>query len=54
MLDCWKEGHKGILLADDMGLGKTMQALAFISGRKNIDSKNILTSLILIVAPVSF
>lgn len=52
MLNCWKEGHKGVLLADDMGLGKTMQALAFISGRKNV-AKNLFKKSILIVAPVS-
>lgn len=52
ILNCWKDGHRGVLLADDMGLGKTMQALAFISGRKNIDSKHFNKS-VLIVAPVS-
>lgn len=52
ILQCWKDGYKGVLLADDMGLGKTMQALSFISGRKKVNPVYLKKS-VLIVAPVS-
>ncbi|MCQ0987165.1 DEAD/DEAH box helicase [Jiella marina] len=36
LVDAWKAGWPGVLLADDMGLGKTFQALAFLAWvRKN-------------------
>ncbi|WP_165690858.1 DEAD/DEAH box helicase [Consotaella salsifontis] len=36
LVDAWKAGWPGVLLADDMGLGKTFQALAFLTWvRKN-------------------
>jgi hypothetical protein len=31
LVEAWKAGWPGVLLADDMGLGKTFQALAFLS-----------------------
>ena len=34
ILEQWKNGCKGVLLADDMGLGKTLQTLAFLAGLK--------------------
>lgn len=52
ILQCWRDGYKGVLLADDMGLGKTMQALTFVSGRKKVNPVYLKKS-VLIVAPVS-
>ena len=31
LVEAWRRGWPGVLLADDMGLGKTYQALAFLS-----------------------
>lgn len=31
LIDAWRTGWPGVLLADDMGLGKTYQALAFLA-----------------------
>ena len=31
LVDCWRGGVPGAMLADDMGLGKTYQALAFLA-----------------------
>jgi superfamily II DNA or RNA helicase len=31
LVDAWKTGWPGVLLADDMGLGKTLQALVFLA-----------------------
>jgi hypothetical protein len=35
LVEAWRAGWPGVLLADDMGLGKTFQALAFMAWLKN-------------------
>lgn len=52
MFNCWKKGHRGVLLSDDMGLGKTVQAYTFISSLK-LSSPNQNINSVLVVAPVS-
>jgi len=54
ILNLWKNGLKGVLLADDMGLGKTLQTLAFIAGLKKCcpDYPKI-NNPVLIVAPIA-
>lgn len=52
MVQNWKAGYQGVLLADDMGLGKTMQVLGLISGVKNAYAEKDMNS-VLVVAPVS-
>jgi superfamily II DNA or RNA helicase len=39
LVDAWRTGWPGVLLADDMGLGKTYQALAFLAWLKSNASK---------------
>lgn len=34
LVEAWRTGWPGVLLADDMGLGKTFQALAFMAWRR--------------------
>jgi SNF2 family DNA or RNA helicase len=58
LVDGWRKGWPGVLLADDMGLGKTLQALAFIAWvRKNQTHVGIdrprLKGPILVVAPTA-
>ncbi|WP_133365561.1 DEAD/DEAH box helicase [Qipengyuania sediminis] len=48
LVDCWRSGIPGAMLADDMGLGKTFQALAFLAWlRGRLDTPKP----VLIVAP---
>ncbi len=39
LVNAWRTGWPGVLLADDMGLGKTYQALAFLAWLKSNASK---------------
>jgi superfamily II DNA or RNA helicase len=48
----WRSGVPGVLLADDMGLGKTLQALAFLSWRREELSRGVKRP-VLIVAPTA-
>lgn len=48
LVDCWRSGMPGALLADDMGLGKTFQALSFLAWLRETKSDR---HPILIVAP---
>jgi len=47
LVEAWRSGRPGVLLADDMGLGKTLQALAFFCWLREQKPR----SPILIVAP---
>lgn len=52
LVENYRTGASGVLLADDMGLGKTFQALAFLAWvRENISQLKIPKRPILIVAP---
>lgn len=58
LVDAWKSGLPGVLLADDMGLGKTLQALAFLCWFRNNrralhDKGRSFAGPILIVAPTA-
>ncbi|QMU57716.1 MAG: hypothetical protein GKR98_05580 [Boseongicola sp.] len=54
LLDAWKAGWPGVLLADDMGLGKTYQTLVFLAWRRaEILAKGKSNAPILVVAPTA-
>lgn len=48
MVDAWRAGRPGVLLADDMGLGKTLQALTFFCWLRESEAA---PGPVLIVAP---
>lgn len=48
----WNASKRGVLLADDMGLGKTLQALTFLAWLKELEDKQKIEKLpMLIVGP---
>lgn len=55
LVQAWKAGWPGVLLADDMGLGKTFQALAFLAWVKLNEEaqRTIRRGPVLVVAPVA-
>ncbi len=52
LIEAWRSGWPGVLLADDMGLGKTFQTLAFIAWLK-LNKKTTVSGPILVVAPTA-
>lgn len=48
IVECWRSGRPGALLADDMGLGKTLQALSFFCWLRQSGAR---PAPVLIVAP---
>lgn len=52
MMDAWRQGHPGVLLADDMGLGKTFQALVFAAWLRRAMEGNA-PGPIIIIAPTA-
>ncbi len=52
LIEAWRSGWPGVLLADDMGLGKTFQTLAFMAWLKLNKRANV-SGPILVVAPTA-
>lgn len=54
LIDAWKAGWPGVLLADDMGLGKTFQTLVFLAWRRaELEATGSANKPILVVAPTA-